>query len=177
VDELNYISTNHQEAVKRITLKRLEEFPESIPYFLKKTSDKSMLLESRETGFIEACRKKSRFYEIIKMPKEFDEKVATLDRTIPLDSSPIIMVSDTISSTGAVISWTKKNGLKFKKDLFYSDFDNNEELDIWGIRVTSFIQDYATLIDLAVNNLVKLIENKKAKVQELIFPEFIDGDT
>ena len=132
----------------------------------------------REVGFIDACRAAQRFYEVWQMPDNFEEKLARLE-DLPLNSGkPLLLISTTISNTGAVMWFARMHGLEWGKDIFYSDFDNDMPGHCWGVKVTSFIQNNSALFDGAVSELESLLEGKfGGERHTLIDPKRCQGDT
>ena len=132
----------------------------------------------REDGFVDACRTARRFYEILALPDDFDGRIALLEARFPAPlERPLILVSGSRVNTGAVIAWAKARGFAWKKDLFYSDFDNESPPEVWGLTVTSFIQDDASLAGKAMEQILDLITGARHEVKQLIPPRFITGDT
>ena len=170
------VSTDHRGAYYEITRERLDKLPES-QVFLLQSSDAAAPTTYREAGFIDACRAAQRFYEIWKMPPEFDAKLELLE-SLPLDKGPLLIVSTSISNTGAVMWFARMHNLEWGKDIFYSDFDNNLTPHCWGVKVTSFIQDNSALFDGAVSELESLLEGKLGGERHtLIDPKRCQGDT
>lgn len=177
--DFNYVSTDHKEAIYRITLARLKAAPQALPYFLVGNPRANpSVLHMRQEGFVKACRKTNLFYEIVELPESFEEKIEFLEqRIIRHDRRPLVLVADQVRSTGAVIRWIQTKGWRWKRNVFYSDFDNNLEPCIWGLRVTSYVQDYQGLVALALDYMPSLIEGRTDCVQKLVFPRLIEGDT
>ena len=171
------VSTDHRGAYYEITRERLDRLPES-QVFLLQTDDMSDPTAYREAGFIDACRAAQRFYEVWQMPDDFEAKLAKLEE-LPLNNGkPLLLISTTMANTGAVMWFARKNALKWGKDIFYSDFDNDLSAACWGVRVTSFIQNNSALFDGAVSELESLLEGKfSGEHHTLIFPKRCQGDT
>ena len=68
---------------------------------------------------------------------------------------------------------------RWGKDIWYSDFDNNYPESVWGVKVTSFLQDYKALLCAALEQLEKLFQSGSESEPEhkLIFPLRRNGDT
>ena len=171
------VSTDHRGAYYEITRERLDHLPASQVYLLQ-TNEVSDPTTYREAGFIDACRTAQRFYEVWQMPDDFEEKVAKLEE-LKLDSSkPLLLISTSMSNTGAVMWFARKHNLKWGKDIFYSDFDNDLPVTCWGVKVTSFIQDNSALFDGAVSELEGLLEGRLGGERHtLIFPQRCQGNT
>lgn len=175
----NYVSTDHAGAIFTITSQRLQALPDAVPIFLQKASSAhSIVLGLREKGFVRACREAGRFYEILPLPSDFDQRIERLQQCGgEYPQRCLLIVSDSISPTGVVIHWVRTTGRQWKRDIYYSDFDDNLHRDTWGITVTSFLQNYSQLAALAIENLVALIEKQTESVAKLVPPRFIEGDT
>ncbi len=178
LDEFNYVSIDHRGAIRDITAKRLEACPEGIPVFLSDAHADGLVWGMREQGFVDACRAANRFYEVVPLPGSFEGRMATLCEKFPASlNRPFILVSGSRINTGAVVAWVKVRGLQWKKDVYYSDFDNEYPLDIWGLTITSFVQNTALLTDESILRIVDLITGVCTHVKELIPPTFVEGDT
>lgn len=175
----NYVSTDHAEAIFQITRERIAQHPAWLPVFLESSEDPAVgVVALRREGFIRACREHNVFYDIVSLSDAFDSKVKML-RTM-LDSGskkPLIVVSDSHNHTGAAMEWVRESGRRWLKDIVYSDFDNDLPRNIWGVSVTSFIQDYSQMRSLAVQGVVDLIHGKEKQVQILQLPLRRVGDT
>lgn len=171
------ISTDHRGAYYEITRERLDALPEG-QVFLLKSSPASAPVSYREAGFIDACRAAQRFYEIWLMPGDFDERLAILEQ-LPLDSGkPLLLISTSLSNTGAVMWFVRAHGLRWRQDIWYSDFDNDCPEDYWGVTVTSYIQNEKALLDGAVSELRSLLDGETpGERHTLIFPRRSNGET
>lgn len=171
------VSTNHRGAYYEITRERLDHLPESQVYLLQ-NNEVSDPTSYREAGFIDACRAAQRFYEVVQMPNDFEEKITRLEELPWNTGKPLLLVSTTMNNTGAVMWFARMHGLEWGKDIFYSDFDNNLTPHCWGVKVTSFIQDNSALFDGAVSELESLLEGKLGGERHtLIDPKRCQGDT
>lgn len=172
------ISTDHRGAYYEITRERLDQLPESMVYLLQCSTQTDPVCY-RETGFIDACRAARRFYEIKPMPENFEDKLAALDQLQFDPGKPLLLISTTINNTGAVMWYARKHNLQWGKDIFYSDFDNNLSDHCWGVRVTSFIQDYPALLSGAVAELERMFETRHngREHHTMIFPRRCQGNT
>ena len=178
LDEFNYVSTDHRGAIRGVTAARLSACPKGMPVFLSAIGPESVVLGMRREGFVDACRNARRFYEVLPLTEDFNGKIAALERTFPRPlKKPLILVSGAIANTGAVISWAQTRGLVWKKDIFYSDFDDSYPLNVWGLGVTSFLQDYETLFATALGKLLDLITGAASEVRMLMPPKYVEGDT
>lgn len=181
IDGFNCVSSDHRGAYREITTERLTAFPKASPCFLslREAQGGSLVAGYRESGFVDACRAKKRFYEIIHMPLEFEEKIKTLENHFSKkESSPLIIVSDSLSHSGAVMFWARENNLVWKKDLLYSDFDNSYPSNVWGVDVTSYIQDDKLVLTTAIDKLMAILEDRdKGPEHILIFPKRKNGET
>ncbi|MHC4887505.1 MAG: GntR family transcriptional regulator [Planctomycetota bacterium] len=178
MDDLNYVSTDHRGAIYSLTEKRLEALPDALPLYLDRRGPSEVVTSMRREGFVDACRKAERFYEILEMPDDFEARVdchkSIAERT---GERPLFILSGTRSMTGAVCAWAREQGLVWRKDLHYSDFDNDYPEEVWGVRVTSFLQDYAGITELACEKLLDLMHGREERIQVLVPPAFVDGNT
>ena len=171
------VSTDHRGAYYEITRERLDMLPDS-QVFLLQASDSSDPTTYREAGFIDACRAAQRFYEVCPLPEEFELKIEQLEKLERIPGKPLLLISTTINNTGAVMWYARKHNLVWSKDIFYSDFDNDLAAHIWGVRVTSYIQDNEALFSGAVSELEGLLDNKvPGRLHTLIFPRRCNGNT
>jgi DNA-binding LacI/PurR family transcriptional regulator len=181
IEGFNCVSTDHRGAYREITSERISAFPKMSPCFLSlwEVQGGSLVAKYRENGFVDACRAKKCFYEIIHMPLDFEEKTKTLDNhLLQKKTRPLIVVSDSLSHTGAFVFWARKNGLAWEKDLLYSDFDNNYPYNVWGVDVTSYIQDDRLVLTTAIDKLMAIAEGRdKGPEHLLIFPKRKNGET
>ena len=151
------VSTDHRGAYYSITRERLDRLPES-PVFLLQNDVESAPTSYREAGFIDACRCSQRFYEVWPMPEKFEDKLCRLEALPRENGKPLLLISTAIANTGAVMCYARKHNLQWGKDIFYSDFDNDLPEYVWGVKVTSYTQDYIALFDGAVAELERLLE-------------------
>ncbi len=178
LDEFDYVSTDHCGAIRGITAERLASWPKALPVFLSEKDRSGIVWKMRFDGFVDACRKASRFYENIAMPPGFEERIALLEARLPSPlKRQLILVSGSLSLTGAVMAWARARGLRWGKDILYSDFDNDYPADVWGIAATSFIQDYDTLAALAMMHIIEMIDGKAKRVRVLVPPRRREGQT
>ncbi|OGV58402.1 MAG: hypothetical protein A2X49_10580 [Lentisphaerae bacterium GWF2_52_8] len=178
VEGFNYVSTDHRGAIRKITAERLALCPDGLPVFFRRSGSSGIVWEKREGGFVDACRDVSRFYEVINLPESFAERIETLDKHFPSPlKKPLILVSGALHISGAAISWVRQRGFLWRKEVFYSDFDNEYPEDVWGLRCTSFIQDYDKLFWRALEGIISLIDGTESSVRVLVPPKRVDGDT
>ena len=109
----------------------------------------------------------------------FLEKVATLEERLKLsDERPLLVVSDTRARTGALMRWCAFHPVEWRGNLFYSDFDNDFDTDIFGVRVTGFLQDQELLFKEAAAKLKRTLNGTPDAEPGLqVYPEFRDADT
>ena len=172
------ISFDHRKAFYEITSMRLQTCPDGIPVFLHQQND-TLPSRYRFEGFADACRERKRFYEFCQMPDDFEEKIRVLKQkfaALPTDK-PLIIISDTRKHTGAVMALAREQKWIWKKSHFYSDFDNDFEKAVWGVDVTSFLQDTDMLIREGCKRIVGLLNNNDDGDLTLIPASFRDGDT
>jgi len=175
-EDFDYVSTDHRGALYAITGERLDRLPEARVFFLRSGGEASLVERLRLQGFLDACREREHFYEILEMPESFDRRVALLEERCT-GAGPVSLVSGTLQNTGAVMAWARGRELRFGGDLWYCDFDNDYPVNIWGLRVTSFLQDYDRLARLALEHLLALIRGEASSARVLVPPVRIDGET
>lgn len=173
------VSTDHRSAYHAITAERLAGLPHARPFFLRRAENPSVVSRYREEGFTAACREAQRFHEQVAMPGGFDDAVAQLRRSLAPDPArPLLVVSDSRGHTGAVMVWARSLGLRWRHDLWYSDFDNDFPADVWGVEVTSFIQLEAEVHAAAVARLCALVAGRDDGPEHtLVAPRRRDGAT
>lgn len=178
VDDYYCVSTDHKGAYKEITMERLELCPDVFPYFINDRKY-GMVGNYREKGFIEACREKGRFYETVNVSRDFEERIKELNESIEIKAGKtILLVSSSLFYTGSVIFWAREKNLKWQRDIYYSDFDNNSDTNVWGVKVTSYMQNDNMVLSTAIKTIVELVSGKVPQQKHvLIFPERIFGDT
>lgn len=177
-DDLPGLSFDHRGAYKDIILRRLDECPEGVPVFLRQRRD-TLPARYRLNGFADGCREKERFYEIWHMPDEFEEKVTELRRRLKelKSDKPLLIVSDSLFHTGAVMVVAREQKWQWKKTHFYSDFDNDYTEAVWGVNVTSFFQDTSALIQEGAKRMKRMLDGKDDGKLTLIPALFRNGDT
>ncbi len=177
--DYNYVTTDHAGAIHAITGERLGRLPHAIPCLLQcDHAYADLVTRERKQGFVAACRESARFYEIIGMPGAFTDKLRMLeDRLRQYADRPLIVVSDSRSHTGAFVRWAREHKRAWLKDLFYSDFDNTMAEEMLGLRVTTFLQDWSGLLRIGLRKLLDLVEMREERVQVLLSPRMLDGDT
>lgn len=175
----NYVSTEHSDAIEEITSERISRHPGWLPVFLESSEDAVVgVVAQRRAGFIRACRKHDVFYDIVPMPVDFDAKAVLLRKHLSAASGkPLIIVSDSRNHTGAVMEWVRESGRRWLKEILYSDFDNDLPANIWGVSVTSFLQNFPKLRSLAVQGLFAIIRGEKTEIQILQPPLRHTGET
>ncbi len=175
---LSYVSTDHRRACHDITRDRIAASPEALPVLLQSEPD-SLVVDYRHEGFVDACREADKFYEILQMPQKFDDKVAVLEARIKLDPErPLLLVSDSALHTGALMRWSAFHQVRWRENLFYSDFDDKFDQAVFGVRVTSFLQNEPLLIKQASAKLQRMLNGSSdAEPGLLVYPEFKDADT
>ncbi len=175
LDRVSCVSTDHFGAYREITRERLLQYPEALPYFVKSNVTVTYY---RENGFVDACRELGRFYDMLYLPDEFEAKLKALEKHRWSDRRPLLLVSDSINHTGAVVWWVRQNNMKWKQDILYSDFDDDYRADIWGVEVTSYLQNVWQLFEAGVRRLDHIIAADRDDVEHiLVFPQRRTGTT
>lgn len=178
---INCVSTDHRGAYRTIAAERMKSCPGALPVFLSSGGD-TLPRQYRFEGFSDACRNAGRFYELWKIDQEssFDDAAASIRaHLLAAAGKPVLAVSDSLALTGAFMRAVCGTGRRWKKDLWYSDFDNRYPRNVWGVEVTSFIQDYEALITAALERLTELLGagNVTEPEHKLVFPLRRSGDT
>ncbi len=178
VADLPYVSTDHRGAYREITASRLAEMPDATPVFLQSERN-SLVTAYRRDGFIDACREAGRFYDLLVTPSSFEERLRMFNERLRYDPGKrLIVVGDSLVQTGTLMRWGSEHHVRWGVDLFYSDFDNDYPADVWGVTVTSYLQDHTALYQEAAAKLRRLIEGaSENEPGKLVFPQFRRGDT
>ena len=72
----------------------------------------------------------------------------------------------------------RREGIRWGRNVLYSDFDNDLERNVWGVEVTSFLQDHDRLFRRAAEKLrCLLLGGNEAGEGCLIFPLRRNGET
>jgi DNA-binding transcriptional regulator YhcF (GntR family) len=144
MDELNFISTNHRQAVCELTKYNIKQAGSDCQIFFLSPPRLDFVVQERREGFVDACAAKGLFYRICNIPgNEYNDILHALLKLPFEKNKKIVLTSPVLSFTGAVIKMAAERGLVFNKNLFYSDFDNAHSLMTTGIKTVSAIQDYA----------------------------------
>ena len=178
---VNCVSTDHRGAYRTIAAERMNIAPDALPVFMSSGGD-SLPGMYRFEGFADACRNAGKFYELWNYSSDqgFPRIAADMrKRLAAANGKPLLVMSDSISLTGAFMQAASLSNRQWNRDLWYSDFDNNYPENVWGVKVTSFIQNYEALIDAAMERLSTLLDGSGSQVPEhkLIFPLRRNGDT
>ncbi len=144
-DSVNFISTNHREAIREATEHYIRvSGPDSQIYFAGFHSS-GFVAEERKQGFVDACEIHNRFYRLIQLKRDFESDLATLMK-LPLHSdTPTVMISSSSILTGIVLTMMRKKKLEYGKTFYYCDFDNPDAGQIHGIPVSTILQDYQAM--------------------------------
>lgn len=178
IPEFNYVSTDHKGTIYQITKKRLKSCKNAVPVYIEPEASHKLVTSMRYAGFVDACKDTKSYYETLYLPKNFDDSVNELIKLRRRhEGKPLLLVSSALATTGTVCAWARQEKLQWKKDVFYSDFDNNMPKDVWGVKVTSFVQDYPLISDIAFEKISELVKRKCKTVQILLPAAFIDGET
>jgi len=160
MDEMNYVSTNHRQAVHELTEYNIERADVDSQIFFLSPPRHDFVVQERREGFIEACAAKKRFYSICDIPSnEYKDILNTLLKLPFEKKKKIVLISPVLSFTGAVIKMAAERGFIFNINLFYSDFDNAHSLITSGIKIPSAIQDYAGMGREIIKSLQVFGEN------------------
>lgn len=145
MENLNFISTNHRQAVRELTEYNIEYAGNDCQiFFLSAAESRDFVSRERREGFVDACAAKGMFYRFCDISgSKYDEILECLMKLRFEKNKNIVITSPMLNFTGAVIKMAAERNLTFNKNLFYSDFDNAHSLITTGIKTVSAIQDYA----------------------------------
>ena len=139
----------------------------------------SLPVHYRLAGFTDACREKKCFYEICRMPDDFEGKIQVLRQKLAEfePQRPVVLVSDSLGHTGAVMALAREQQWQWQKTHLYSDADNFYPVEVWGVQVTSFRQDHFQLIQDGVERIQRMLAGDDDGELTLIEVDFCYGDT
>ncbi len=142
--KLNFISTNHRQAVHDMTEYNLEKAGKDCQvFFLDSSEHDDFIYRERREGFVDACQRANKFYRICDFSVPDYESMLDVLMDLEYDKDKnILIVSPCLAYTGAVLQMAQRRGLEFGKNFFYSDFDNRHSLRNTGIKIVSAIQNY-----------------------------------
>jgi DNA-binding transcriptional regulator YhcF (GntR family) len=142
-EQMNFISTNHREAVREMTRLNLERAGKNAQIFFLAQPENFYVARERRDGFVDACAAGNAFYRIIEIKSlSYQDIYDTLMNIDFAPGRPIVMVSPTLGFTGAVLKMAGDRKLEFNRDIFYSDFDNGHSQRNTGIPLLSAVQNY-----------------------------------
>ena len=165
---VNFISTNHRQAVREMTEYNLQRSnPDRQVFFLNSSKHDEFTWRERREGFVDACENANIFYRICDLEVTGYESVQESLMDIEFDhEKDVVMVSPCLAYTGAVLQMAQRRGLKFYENFYYSDFDNRHSVRNTGIKVVSAIQDYEAM----GKELVKALRNFGEKKIQVFVP-------
>jgi len=160
--DLNFIATNHRQAVREMTEYNLEKAGEdSQVFFLESSRNEDFIYRERREGFVDACENANTFYRICDLLVPDYESIFARLMEIEFDNNKnVVIVSPCLAFTGAVLQMARRRGLEFGENFFYSDFDNRHSLRNTGIKIVSAIQNYDLMGRELVEALRKFGEGK-----------------
>lgn len=178
VPETNFVATDLHSKFAELVAERLALLPDSIPHMLCGQQYSPYVHGERHEGFIRACRDARRFYEIVPIRDDFNDRIADLEkRVIRSGSAPLLIFAEDWALTGAVVKWVSRHGFRWQKDIFYTDFDNLAHTHVWGVTTTSVIQDFDLLSRKGLELLQAIIRDPLSRQQLLLEPVIRRGDT
>lgn len=178
IKETNYVATECEAIFRDAVSERLKKYPLSTPYFLSTVNAIPHVYAQRLKGFLDACRNCNRFYEHLTMPEKFQEKLDMLKSHIDISSSrPLLIFADSQHHTGAVSCLIYSNNLQWGNDVMYMDFENRQPETVYGVVVTSVLQDFKQLSLTALEALLENINNTETQIQKLLIPSINKGNT
>ncbi|MFA6716325.1 MAG: GntR family transcriptional regulator, partial [Victivallaceae bacterium] len=142
--DINFISTNHRQAVREMTEYNLKLAGKDCQvFFLENARQNDFIYRERREGFVDACERAGKFYRFYDLSvSDYTSMQDALLRIEFEKDKNIVMVSPGLAYTGAVLQMAQRRGLVFGENFFYSDFDNRHSLRNTGIKIVSAIQDY-----------------------------------
>ncbi len=142
--DINFIATNHRQAVREMTEYNLERAEKQRQvFFLNSSGYDDFIWRERREGFVDACQSANIFYRVCDLPVADYEAMLKLLMEMEFDHDKnIVLVSPCLAYTGAVLQMAQRRGLVFGENFFYSDFDNRHSLRNTGIKIVSAIQNY-----------------------------------
>lgn len=145
-DNINFISTDHRAAVREMTQINLERTGGNCQIFFLLPPNPNFVLRERRDGFVDACAANKSFYRMVELKSDNYDNI--FDKLMAIDfeaGRPIVMVSPSLSYTGAVLKMIVARGLEFNRDIFYSDFDNADAMRNTGYNILSAVQNYRAM--------------------------------
>jgi DNA-binding transcriptional regulator YhcF (GntR family) len=147
------VSVDHYSATREVTEMYLKNLPDAHFYFIGCEND--VVVRERQKGFIDACGEVQKFYRLVNFIRIdehdcFSENVGKIE--IP-ECEPLVVVSSSIKTTAIMMRHASESGLVYNKNFFYSDFDNENPMAMSGYPITSVLEDYAAVAELAVDGL------------------------
>jgi DNA-binding LacI/PurR family transcriptional regulator len=115
--------------------------------------DSHFICHERREGFLEGCKAFNKYYRICHMTENFHHNVDLLMKLELNSYEPAVIISSTRFITGAVLRMMNLRGLKMGEDIFYSDFDFANGLELTGAMFLSVIQDYEKIARAAIQSL------------------------
>lgn len=154
-DDMNYVSTNHREAIHRITdlfIKYTENNGQL--FYIKPAQRDDFISNERCEGFVDACEQSECFYRIMECHDHKYEKILEFMMQLPINpDKPLVIVTPGTMYTGAAIKMASLRGLKMYEDFFFSDFDNFHSMQTFGIQVTTVVQNYQRMGEILSESL------------------------
>jgi len=160
--ELDFIATNHRQALREMTEYNLDKAGKDCQvFFLDSSEHDNFIYRERREGFVDACQNANKFYRIVDLsvPDYTSMFEALMEIEFDKDKN-VLIVSPCLAFTGAVLRMAHLSGLEFGKNFFYSDFDNRHSLRNTGVQIISAIQDYDSMGRKLVESLRNFGEEK-----------------
>lgn len=154
-NDMNYVSTNHREAIYKITEMFIKCSRRNGQLFYIKPAQRGDFISSeRCEGFVDACEQAECFYRVIECKKTEYKDILEFMMQLPIKpGKPLVIVTPGTLYTGAAIKMASLRGLKLYEDFFFSDFDNFNSLQTFGIQVTTVIQNYQRMGEILSESL------------------------
>jgi DNA-binding transcriptional regulator YhcF (GntR family) len=142
--DINFIATNHRQAVREMTEYNLQRAGKQCQvFFLNSIGQDDFIWRERREGFVDACQNANTFYRVCDLSvRDYESMLESLMEIEFENNKNTVVVSPCLAYTGAVLQMAQRRGLKFGENFFYSDFDNRYSLRNTGIKIVSAIQNY-----------------------------------
>ena len=160
-DGFKSVSVDHHAATFEITEMYLSNLPNARFYFVG--TENNLVVGERERGFVDACAEHNKFYRLLKFVKCDDESsfIENVEQIEMSENGPVVVVSSSRDATPIIMRHAAESGMRYNENFFYSDFDNVNPMAMVGYSVTSVLEDYAAVAELAVKWLDDDFTNEK----------------
>jgi DNA-binding transcriptional regulator YhcF (GntR family) len=144
-EDTNFVSTNHREAISRMTSSYIELCDGSANLFYMGWDTDDFVTSERREGFVDACSKYGMFYRTLNLSTSDWKANLKAVKKLGINAAPgkpVIIITGSCNITGCVMKAVEASNLKLWKNFFYADFDNADSLHRTGIQAGTAVQDY-----------------------------------